>query len=110
MRVLVSVCHAVDFAHSRGVLHLDLKPDNVAIGRFGEVYVLDWGLAAASATRPDGSPAPPTCRGSPAPPPTWRPSSPAADGPNVGPATDVYLLGGILHTILTSSRSTGATP
>jgi serine/threonine-protein kinase len=49
-----SVCLAVDFAHSRGVLHRDLKPSNVMLGDFGEVYLLDWGLArlASSADLP----------------------------------------------------------
>jgi serine/threonine-protein kinase len=45
LQVFVKVCDAVSFAHSRGVLHRDLKPTNVMVSDFGQVYVLDWGIA-----------------------------------------------------------------
>jgi tetratricopeptide (TPR) repeat protein/tRNA A-37 threonylcarbamoyl transferase component Bud32 len=49
LRAFVSVCMAVGYAHSRGVFHRDLKPENVVLGEFGEVIVLDWGLAKLAA-------------------------------------------------------------
>ena len=45
LEIFLKVCDAVAFAHSKGIIHLDLKPDNIQVGEFGEVLVLDWGLA-----------------------------------------------------------------
>jgi len=50
IRVIRQVAEAVAFAHSRGILHRDLKPQNVMVGEFGEVYVMDWGLEAVAGT------------------------------------------------------------
>src|SRR5439155_12280903 len=43
--VFLKVCDAVAFAHSRGIVHCDIKPENIMVGAFGEVYLMDWGIA-----------------------------------------------------------------
>ncbi len=53
LRAYVEVCRAIEFAHSRGVVHRDLKPANVMLGDYGEVYVIDWGIARVLADDPD---------------------------------------------------------
>ena len=45
IQIMLKVCDAVSFAHSKGVLHRDLKPDNIMIGKYGQVYLMDWGIA-----------------------------------------------------------------
>ena len=90
LRVLIQVCNAIHFAHSREVVHRDLKPDNVMIGHFGEVYVLDWGVA----TRPG-----PIAHV--AGTLVYMAPEMLGGGAPITTRTDVYLLGAVLHEILT---------
>ncbi len=53
LRVWLRICEAVEFAHSRGVVHRDLKPSNVMVGAFGEVLVMDWGVARKAGNEAD---------------------------------------------------------
>lgn len=103
LEVLLQVIRAVGFAHSRGVLHLDIKPDNVMIGAFEEVYLVDWGVAVRS-REGGGHPDIPLARdivhivGTPH---YMAPELVAAEGSALGEHTDVYLLGACLHQVLT---------
>ncbi|MEM9073050.1 MAG: serine/threonine-protein kinase [Myxococcota bacterium] len=100
--VFVQVCHAVHYAHTRGILHLDLKPENIMIGEFGEVYVLDWGLAASFGDEgPTWLKAAAELTGIAGTPGYMAPELVVADAAAIGPRTDVYLLGAVLHHVIT---------
>jgi serine/threonine-protein kinase len=106
LRAFVDVCLAIEFAHSRGVVHRDLKPANVMLGDYGEVYVLDWGIARVMSEHENET--------------TIPPSIGSGDDTRTGailgtlgyiapelytgalaaPATDVYALGAILFQLL----------
>jgi len=60
LNVFLKACDAVAFAHSRGVVHRDLKPENIMVGDYGEVLVMDWGLAKVLSDQPDASDQPDT--------------------------------------------------
>lgn len=102
LQILMQVCNAVNFAHSRGIIHRDLKPANVMVGDFGEVYVLDWGIAVSIAetvnrrmpraldiSGPSGTPA------------YMAPEMTLGQGELLSERTDVFLLGAILHQLIT---------
>ncbi len=110
LEVLLRVCHAMAYAHGKGILHRDLKPDNVMVGRYGEVYVLDWGIAVALAD--DRSGALPLARdanlvaGTPS---CMAPEMVEGDGAQLSVRSDVFLLGALLHHIVTGQpRFVGA--
>jgi serine/threonine-protein kinase len=109
----IGVCNAAAYAHSRGVLHRDLKPQNVVLGDYGEVIVLDWGLArlmdqpddeAAPLQLPEEGEAGATVQGQVLGTPAYMAPEQAEGRLDLlGPATDVYGLGAILYEVLTGT-------
>ncbi len=105
LQIFIRICNAVEFAHSQGICHLDIKPENVNIGDFGEVLLLDWGLARA--VDPESKLVSPNAedidanghvKGTPGymSPEQLRPLK---EFP-VGFRSDIYSLGGILYAML----------
>jgi WD40 repeat protein/serine/threonine protein kinase len=103
LEILTKVADAVAFAHANGVVHRDLKPENVMLGDFGEVLVMDWGLALATSsfrhtefvTRAD------SMGGTPA---YMAPEMVTGPFDLIGPSCDIYLLGALLFEVITGMR------
>jgi serine/threonine-protein kinase len=113
LRRFTDVCNAIEYAHSRGVLHRDIKPGNIIVGRHGETLVVDWGLARAQGTDTEPSDEPllrpssaggssETLPGSALGTPAYMsPEQARGDLDSLGPRSDVYSLGGTLYYLLT---------
>lgn len=102
--ILKQVCRAIHYAHSRGIIHRDLKPDNVMIGAFGEVYVLDWGIAVSLQADRDGRlPLARDARQLAGTPAYMAPEMTIPEDATASIQTDLYLLGAILHELLTGA-------
>jgi tetratricopeptide (TPR) repeat protein len=111
LRVVSAVCDAMAYAHARGVIHRDLKPANVVVGEFGEVAVIDWGLAKAVADveRTPGAEtisAELTIDGAVMGTPAYMAPEQAAGG-EVDARADVYALGAMLYQVLTGELPYG---
>lgn len=117
LRIFERICEPVSFAHAHGIIHRDLKPDNVMVGAFGEVMVMDWGVAkalAGEAGPPDEGDVPPADGGTHPgtvvgtrgfmPPEQARGEADAVDR-----RADIYSLGAILFLLLTG-EAPGADP
>jgi len=107
LQAFATVCLTIDYAHSRGVVHRDLKPANIMLGDFGEVYVLDWGLARIldeGDVTPSPTPAPRlSSPGEAMGTPLYMAPEQMTDA-DVGPSADIFALGAILFEILTLRR------
>jgi serine/threonine protein kinase/formylglycine-generating enzyme required for sulfatase activity len=113
LNVIQRVCEALAFAHDRGVIHRDLKPANVMVGDFGEVYVMDWGLARRLDEGEQVTPAEAAVEeelsaqlsltregqllGTPA---YMSPEQASGKLSEIGPASDVYALGAMLYQLI----------
>jgi eukaryotic-like serine/threonine-protein kinase len=113
LRRFLDVCNAIEYAHSRGVLHRDLKPGNIIVGRYGETLVVDWGLAKATgmadpklgdgmllplSTRVSAQTMPGSAMGTPA---YMSPEQARGNPDALGTRSDVYSLGATLYCLLT---------
>jgi serine/threonine-protein kinase len=115
LRRFMDVCDAIHYAHSRGVLHRDIKPGNIIVGKHGETLVVDWGLAKPLGRVEQESEAgertlmPPSASGSAetlpgsalGTPAFMSPEQACGDLQRLGPRSDVYSLGATLYCLLT---------
>ena len=124
LNIFLKICDGMAFAHSRGVIHRDLKPDNIMVGDFGEVYVMDWGLAkiiGREDDRMDGlvitdrfeeDGEMKTMTGSVVGTPAYMPPEQSKGiVEEMDERSDIYSLGGLLYELLALERPfTGKTP
>jgi serine/threonine-protein kinase len=118
-RIIERLCEAVAFAHAHGVIHRDLKPQNVMVGPFGEVLVMDWGVAKLTDDAAESLGAPHAAEGSRSPttghgvvlgtPGYMAPEQAAGAAALVDARADVYAIGAILRDLCTAEATAPGT-
>lgn len=118
LEIFINICNGVAFAHSKGVVHCDLKPGNIMLGDYGEVFIMDWGMAIYRSEKDssaenrkiylgdkagkDCGMSNPTINGTPA---YMAPEQMFGKFDSIDEQTDVYALGVILYALLTCTQS-----
>ena len=108
LEIFAKVCDAVAYAHHRGVIHRDIKPGNVMVASFGQVYLMDWGLARLSIKRPaSGSAAAMEAPGPVGTPGYMAPEQARGNPSDMNELTDIFGLGALLCEIVTGKTPLG---
>jgi serine/threonine-protein kinase len=101
IEILLKVCDALAYAHHRGVVHRDLKPENIMVGDFGQVYLMDWGLAKLTRSEPASGPGSMmNAKGAVGTPYVMSPEQAKGDPDDIDPRSDVFGVGAILFELL----------
>ena len=108
LEIFVKVCDAMAYAHHRGVIHRDLKPENIMVGEFGQVYLMDWGLARLSKTRAaSGANSQMEAHGATGTPDYMAPEQARGVPEEMDELTDIFGLGAVLYEVITGQRPYG---
>ncbi len=108
IEILIKVCDAVAYAHHRGVIHRDLKPANIMVGDFGQVYLMDWGLARLLRTQPaSGDRAMMNAKGAVGTPDFMSPEQARGDPREMDERSDVFGIGALLFEVLSGAGPYG---
>ncbi len=109
LEIFLKVCDAVAYAHHRGVIHRDLKPENIMVAGFGQVYLMDWGLAKLTKTRPaSGARAQMEAKGPVGTPTFMAPEQARGNPEEMDERSDVFGLGAILYEIVSGKMPYGS--
>jgi serine/threonine-protein kinase len=108
LEIFVKVCDAIAYAHHRGVIHRDLKPENIMVAGFGQVYLMDWGLARLTRTRPaSGKMAQMEAPGPVGTPGYMSPEQARGNPAEMDERSDVFGMGAVLYQIVSGRTPFG---